>query len=487
MLKYTIKRIIMKKLLTICFSLLMGLSVYAQNNPIMYFSKVESSDEVEHKYYTYNENMQAVASEELFNDGMMVVDSLFYNDLGQVTRQGAYQLINGEWRNVNYIDYTYYENGLRATRKNYNNFGGQFELGGIYTYTYDENNNLIYWELYFAGGIYQTCERSYNELNQVVQELGYQYSDNSWKIDYSYDSENRLISQFDYFWDSGSWMFYSKTLYAYDDNSNSILIESYTQNILTQYSEFTFDETVTLDQVIFPENPEDEWPTFGPSQNIVRLEKHYRMDNNGQMQYYCDYIYTYEPIGGPAPIITVSPTSLTYNVECCTEFNDNKLVISNSGSLSGEYSASIVGENTDWLLITNATSGTVAPGQTSDLNLELYYDNLYVGSYQAIIKIETNDPNNLQIEVPVTLNITVGIDEVIQKTLIYPNPANDFVKIQSDGVQSIEIYNVMGKLMYSEEMYNGTIQVDLSDFSSGMYLLNLKTENGSFNSKLVVK
>lgn len=480
----------MKKLTTLFFCLLIALTVYSQKNeknPLLYFSHIESSDGLEYKEFTYNENMLSVSSEELFYDGTLVVDSLFYNDLNQVVRTGAYQLINGQWINVNYIDYTYNENGMRATRKNYNNFGSGFELGGTYTYSYDENNNLTYWELDFAGGIYQTCNRTYNELNQVVQEIGYQYSEQSWRIDYSYDSDNRLISQFDYFWESGSWGFYSKTLYTYDENSNSVLIQGYTGNMLSQYSEFTFDESFTLDQVIFPENPEDEWPTFAPMQNIVILEKHYRLDNNGQMQYYCDYVYSYEPIGGDSPIITVSPTSLHFDAECCTESLEGQLVISNNGTLSGEYSASVIGENTTWLNITNATTGTVSPGETAELNVEINYSSLYVGDYEAIIKIETNDPNNLEIEVPVTLAVTVGLNEMLQRTLIYPNPASNFVKIQSEGVQSIEIYNVMGKLMFSGEMYEGAIQVDLSDLSSGVYLINLKTENETFISKLVVE
>ena len=53
---------------------------------------------------------------------------------------------------------------------------------------------MVYWELDFAGGIYQKCELTYNEDNNVIQEIGYDQDfsgvfQNSWKIDYEYDNQ----------------------------------------------------------------------------------------------------------------------------------------------------------------------------------------------------------------------------------------------------------------------------------------------------------
>ena len=68
---------------------------------------------------------------------------------------------------------------------------------------------------------------------------------------------------------------------------------------------------------------------------------------------------------------------------------------------------------------------------------------------------------------------------------ILPNPAKDFITIQSELVTSepvkVDIYTVNGQNVISSEVLSGNT-LDISQLNSGLYLLNIKTKN-----KLVIK
>jgi hypothetical protein len=79
-----------------------------------------------------------------------------------------------------------------------------------------------------------------------------------------------------------------------------------------------------------------------------------------------------------------------------------------------------------------------------------------------------------------------SIEENPNDIKIYPNPANDFLNIQSKNpieIASINIYNALGQFaMTSASNENG---VDVSDLSAGIYFVKISSDQGTFNSKFV--
>jgi glucose/arabinose dehydrogenase len=74
---------------------------------------------------------------------------------------------------------------------------------------------------------------------------------------------------------------------------------------------------------------------------------------------------------------------------------------------------------------------------------------------------------------------------------LYPNPAKDnFTIISKNGItiSKLEFYDVSGKLIATkDEYFSETISVDISNLSSGIYIVNLIATNGiNYNSRLVV-
>lgn len=68
----------------------------------------------------------------------------------------------------------------------------------------------------------------------------------------------------------------------------------------------------------------------------------------------------------------------------------------------------------------------------------------------------------------------------------YPNPTNGVVTINSkDVISSVMVYNVQGRLLFSDDINNLTTQVDISGFATGTYFFKMKIDNQVVNFKVV--
>ena len=168
------------------------------------------------------------------------IDSLSYDENGNITRLATYQLLNGNFKLVCFCDYTYNESGLRETRKNYNVWGDEIPTNpdGIITYIYNDDNQLIKEEMDFAGGIYQITEYTYNDdgmletttikLNPNFPPSGDEFV-NSFKQQYFYDDNNYEVERHDYEWgESESWEMQAIEVRDYDDLGNCTAVTSTT-------------------------------------------------------------------------------------------------------------------------------------------------------------------------------------------------------------------------------------------------------------------
>lgn len=70
---------------------------------------------------------------------------------------------------------------------------------------------------------------------------------------------------------------------------------------------------------------------------------------------------------------------------------------------------------------------------------------------------------------------------------IYPNPANDFVKLSAVSCQlsAIKIYNYLGILVEEIEVKANEVEINTSGYKSGVYFVEVQTDNGSVTKKFV--
>ena len=107
-------------------------------------------------------------------------------------------------------------------------------------------------------------------------------------------------------------------------------------------------------------------------------------------------------------------------------------------------------------------------------------------SYRYTITGKTGDlesnPSN-----EVYVDWTTGIDENgdTQATVIYPNPTSGMVYIESQGLQEVSIFNLMGQELLRQNAIDGQAAVDMTSLPEGTYFVKLK---GACNEvKKVVK
>jgi len=85
----------------------------------------------------------------------------------------------------------------------------------------------------------------------------------------------------------------------------------------------------------------------------------------------------------------------------------------------------------------------------------------------------------------------LGSDDIFSNSFsVYPNPASEVVVIQSNEVFSdfeITLYDMNGRLLYSETnaANSNRLQLDVSELSSGMYLLRINSEEKTTVKQLV--
>ncbi len=74
----------------------------------------------------------------------------------------------------------------------------------------------------------------------------------------------------------------------------------------------------------------------------------------------------------------------------------------------------------------------------------------------------------------------------LAEVAVYPNPAMDAVTIESVGIQRVTIFNMLGEMVYDAEVMADKIELQLTDYQSGMYFVNILTDNRLITKKLTI-
>ncbi|WPO93047.1 T9SS type A sorting domain-containing protein [Chryseobacterium sp. HR92] len=141
------------------------------------------------------------------------------------------------------------------------------------------------------------------------------------------------------------------------------------------------------------------------------------------------------------------------------------------------YRVKILGTATDIRYYLNNVliyTGTAASSVNID-QLRFVHNNVLGSAYIDNIKVNSE-----------LLVLGIKDSKVIAKEVsIYPNPATDFIQINSPGtVKRVEIYDGTGKLIKTE-INNSRINV--KGLTAGVYMVNVKAEGRNFTEKFIKK
>ncbi len=345
--------------------------------------------------YNYSDatstNMVSINEAEFFeNPPLEIIDSLGYDANGNIVRLDTWQKFEGEWILACYVEYTYNDMGLRTSRTNYNNFEGDFELGGVYRYYYDADGKMTNWAMEFFGmEDYETCTMEYNEDGTLKSEVGMIYDFSTYNMEYSYmfeyayDDNKNMVRRTEYFYELEAWVPKALMLNEYDEFGNCVVEELATMSgHVSDRKIYTYDTNISIDDVYHYPNPEEDQPALPQMKSMVKSYEYYTENDSYELVYVTDYMFDYE-------------------------------------------------------VYEEGTTDTTAVAEVN--------------------KVAAN---------------------------IYPNPAKDYVMIQSEA-DYVEVVDVYGRVVFATEMTD-MLKVDMSNFATGVYFVRLQA-NGETSVQKIMK
>ncbi|MBR3914464.1 MAG: T9SS type A sorting domain-containing protein [Bacteroidales bacterium] len=400
------------------------------------------------------------------------IDSLHYDANGNVIRYATHQIVNDSYQLVCYCDYTYNEMNLRTTRKNYNVFDGDHVLGGTYYYNYNEEGQMTDWLLEFAGIDYQKGELSYYDNGLLKEEL-FQTNpftgvfENETLVEYFYDENDNLVETHEYTWsyETNEWGMNSMEFREYDEVGNCTQVMSTSASGAPQVKYvYKYDDKVLAENIYFSPNPENDFPVFPQMHNMLTSYEFWALDQNGGgLVYVLDYLLNYEQIGE----IGLSASINVEEEEICLGDPITLNVEAYGGT--GDYTYSW----TPAELLDDAESQNpvATPTETGEVTFTVTVDD-GLETVEASITILVKD--------------CISVEEnILNNVSIYPNPAEDFIMINSENVEFAEVIDIYGRVITASEI-NGETRIDMSDFANGIYYVRLH-RNGETAVQKVVK
>ncbi len=114
-------------------------------------------------------------------------------------------------------------------------------------------------------------------------------------------------------------------------------------------------------------------------------------------------------------------------------------------------------------------------------NAEL--DEFYSGSYTVCF------PNNICSSSSFELAVPVGLDDLGLDFKVYPNPTALKINVDSEDelLETLSLFAVSGKMVRESVVDGNSASINVSDLSSGVYLLVIKSENVSRVERIVVE
>ena len=153
-----------------------------------------------------------------------------------------------------------------------------------------------------------------------------------------------------------------------------------------------------------------------------------------------------------------------------------------STGLSGYYLYRKFGEEGTYEKIKQlGASATVYTDNTANVQgdyyyrLYAYYGGIDCTSAPASLK---DDPTKFYLKVYYS---PTEVDENQTSALkLYPNPAQQSLSLEAEGMTHIEFYDVLGQLVYQQDAESNNLTLNVSDWTEGLYFVKVQTQSGWF-------
>ncbi len=78
-------------------------------------------------------------------------------------------------------------------------------------------------------------------------------------------------------------------------------------------------------------------------------------------------------------------------------------------------------------------------------------------------------------------------EQITEKVKVYPNPADYQITIEAENIRNVTIMDIQGRIIKSADNVSDKMSVDVSDISTGNYLIKIKTTDNTFVKNIAIK
>jgi len=407
-------------------------------------------EKIESDTFIYDANEKVIS--ELMRywiDSLLVNNSVFlytYNANGNLNSQLSQRWVNNAWVNNDLFEFTYDTSGNIIT-DSYSVWGDSvWYKETLFSYTYDINKNLLNYTRYiwYKDSLISKILLT-NTYSQGIKtsELFQFWANNNWKnkslFTFTYDANGNKINELLQYWESNMWVNINKHTSTFDNNNN--LLTSLYQNWDTN----TWVNS-SLDSLSYNSNGK-------VSNTITKIWQNNSWINSWK------YTLTYDVYGNEEIMLAQHWVNNTWENYSVRTYSSDMY----GNSLSGKY--------------------------------EEWYNNWYL--FPIDLSIYTSSKEFIySVSAPrFVAHFTSLISEINEykdnsEINIYPNPANDFIRISynENKVNYINIFNLQGQKVFSEKLNKkeNTFTINVSNLANGIYLLQFQTDKGFISRKLIV-
>lgn len=144
---------------------------------------------------------------------------------------------------------------------------------------------------------------------------------------------------------------------------------------------------------------------------------------------------------------------------------------------------------TPWLTV-NPISGSINAGANVNETVTVNSNGMNVGDTKtAKVHCYSSYLEKSEVVIPVTMTVTdVAVNELNQiEVKVYPNPATNFVQVSSDQIQRVEVYNIMGQLVFEQNYSDSQVTISTTGMAPGTYAVKVTATNGTVTKQVIVK
>ena len=113
--------------------------------------------------------------------------------------------------------------------------------------------------------------------------------------------------------------------------------------------------------------------------------------------------------------------------------------------------------------------------------LYAYYREIDCMSAPATTK---NDPNKYYLKVYYSPTDVAEREAVAIN--VFPNPADQSLKIEAEGMTQVSVYNMLGQQVYASACESNVLSVNVSGWSEGVYLMKVQTAEGIVSRRVTI-